>query len=32
EVKASRLALCKVVADTLKQGLDILGIEVMDRM
>ena len=32
EVKASRLALCKVIADTLKQGLDILGIEVMDRM
>jgi arginyl-tRNA synthetase len=32
EVKASRLALCKIVADTLKQGLDILGIEVMDRM
>ncbi|ALO34053.1 arginyl-tRNA synthetase [Colwellia sp. MT41] len=32
EVKVSRLALCKVIADTLKQGLDILGIEVMDRM
>jgi len=32
EVKASRLALCKVIADTLKQGLDILGIEVMERM
>lgn len=32
EVKASRLALCKVIADTLKHGLDILGIEVMDRM
>ncbi|TYK65949.1 arginine--tRNA ligase [Colwellia echini] len=32
DVKASRLALCKVIADTLKQGLDILGIEVMDRM
>ena len=32
EVKTSRLALCKIVADTLKQGLDILGIEVMDRM
>ncbi|PHR83857.1 MAG: arginine--tRNA ligase [Colwellia sp.] len=32
EVKASRLALCQVVARTLKQGLDILGIEVMDRM
>lgn len=32
EVKSSRLALCKVVADTLKQGLDILGIETMERM
>ncbi|WP_057830583.1 arginine--tRNA ligase [Colwellia sp. TT2012] len=32
EVKASRLALCQVIANTLKQGLDILGIEVMDRM
>jgi arginyl-tRNA synthetase len=32
EVKASRLALCQVIADTLKQGLAILGIEVMDRM
>ncbi|MDX2369808.1 MAG: arginine--tRNA ligase, partial [Colwellia sp.] len=32
EVKTSRLALCQVVAQTLKQGLDILGIEVMDRM
>jgi arginyl-tRNA synthetase len=32
EVKVSRLALCKVISDTLKQGLDILGIEVMDRM
>jgi len=32
EVKASRLALCQVVAQTLKQGLNILGIEVMDRM
>ena len=32
EVKASRLALCHVIANTLKQGLDILGIEVMDRM
>jgi arginyl-tRNA synthetase len=32
EVKASRLALCKVIADTLKQGLDILGIETMERM
>jgi arginyl-tRNA synthetase len=32
EVKGSRLALCKIIADTLKQGLDILGIEVMERM
>ncbi len=32
EVKTSRLALCKVIAETLKQGLDILGIETMERM
>ncbi len=32
DVKESRLALCQLVAKTLKQGLDILGIEVMDRM
>jgi arginyl-tRNA synthetase len=32
EVRASRLALCKVIAETLKQGLDILGIETMERM
>jgi len=32
DVKASRLALCQLIANTLKQGLDILGIEVMDRM
>jgi arginyl-tRNA synthetase len=32
EIKESRLALCQVVAQTLKQGLDVLGIEVMDRM
>jgi arginyl-tRNA synthetase len=32
DVKASRLALCQVISDTLKQGLDILGIEVMERM
>jgi len=32
EVKVSRLALCQVIANTLKQGLDILGIEVMERM
>ncbi|MFD2167815.1 arginine--tRNA ligase [Thalassotalea euphylliae] len=31
-VKQSRLALCAVVAKSLKQGLDILGIEVMERM
>ncbi len=30
--KASRLLLCELVARTLKQGLDLLGIEVMDRM
>ena len=32
EVKHSRLALCHVIANTLKQGLDILGIDVMERM
>lgn len=32
EVKVSRLALCQLISQTLKQGLDILGIEVMDRM
>lgn len=32
EVKTSRLALCLVISDTLKQGLDILGIDVMERM
>ena len=31
-VKESRLALCFVISNTLKQGLDLLGIEVMDRM
>ncbi len=31
-VKQSRLALCQVIANTLKQGLDILGIDVMERM
>jgi len=31
-VKRSRLALCKLVAETLKLGLSLLGIEVMDRM
>lgn len=32
EVKASRLALCALVSKTLNKGLDILGIEVMERM
>lgn len=32
EVKQSRLALCASVAATLKQGLDILGIETMEKM
>lgn len=32
QVKLSRLALCSSIANTLKQGLDILGIEVMERM
>jgi len=32
DVKVSRLGLCHLIAATLKQGLDILGIEVMDRM
>ncbi|MDP7593748.1 MAG: arginine--tRNA ligase [Litorilituus sp.] len=32
EIKASRLALCSLIGKTLKQGLDILGIDVMDRM
>ncbi len=32
EIKESRLALCDLIAKTLKQGLDILGIEVMERM
>lgn len=31
-VKQSRLALCSQISQTLKQGLDILGIEVMERM
>ncbi|NMP17389.1 arginine--tRNA ligase [Thalassotalea sp. Y01] len=31
-VKLSRLHLCHVIARTLEQGLDLLGIEVMDRM
>ncbi len=32
EVKQSRLALCQIIASTLKQGLGILGIDVMERM
>lgn len=32
EVRASRLALCKLVAAALEQGLDLLGIGVVDRM
>ena len=32
EIKLSRLGLCHLIASTLKQGLDILGIEVMERM
>ncbi|MFT5814101.1 MAG: arginyl-tRNA synthetase [Psychroserpens sp.] len=31
-VKQSRLALSYIIANTLKQGLDILGIDVMERM
>jgi len=32
DVKLSRLALCQLIANTLKQGLDLLGIETMERM
>jgi len=32
DVKNSRLALCQIISNTLKQGLDILGIETMERM
>lgn len=32
EVRASRLRLCHLVARTLEQGLNLLGIEVMERM
>ena len=32
EVKQSRLALCQLIANILKQGLDLLGIETMERM
>ena len=32
DVRTSRLALSKLVAQTLKTGLDLLGIKVVDRM
>jgi arginyl-tRNA synthetase len=32
EVRDSRLRLCDLVAKTIKKGLELLGIEVMDRM
>nr|MBX2850424.1 hypothetical protein [Phycisphaeraceae bacterium] len=32
DVRQGRLALCKLVALTLKQGLDLLGIGVVERM
>ncbi|MEM9347890.1 MAG: arginine--tRNA ligase [Planctomycetota bacterium] len=32
DVRQGRLALCKLVARTLKQGMDLLGIGVVDRM
>ncbi len=32
EIKLSRLTLCLLVSRTLKQGLELLGIEVMERM
>lgn len=32
DVKQSRLALCQIIASTLKKGLDILGIDTMERM
>ena len=32
DVKLSRLALCQLISLTLNKGLDILGIEVMERM
>ena len=32
EVRATRLQLCRAVAQTLKQGLDLLGIEVVEEM
>ena len=32
EIKSARLALCEAVCDTLKSGLDLLGIGVVERM
>jgi len=32
EIKQSRLALCQLISLTLNKGLDVLGIEVMERM
>ncbi|MFT5756173.1 MAG: arginyl-tRNA synthetase [Alteromonadaceae bacterium] len=32
DVQQSRLLLCQLISQTLKQGLDILGIDVMERM
>jgi arginyl-tRNA synthetase len=32
EVRASRLMLCELTARALRQGLGLLGIEVLDRM
>lgn len=32
DVKQSRLALCQIIASALKKGLDILGIDTMERM
>ena len=32
EIRDSRLRLCHLVARTLAQGLDLLGIEVMEKM
>ena len=31
-IRESRLALCDLTARTIKHGLDLLGIEVVDRM
>ena len=32
EVRASRLVLCELVSRVLKQGLEVLGIEVLEQM